>query len=248
MTVVPNSNEEIVRFEKVSFAYDRAPVLSGVSLSVKAGDVVSVIGPNGAGKTTLVKLLMGVLEPTAGSVTLFGGSPKEKRRLVGYVPQQSSFDHRFPILVRDVVRMGAMEPGISLFRPREKVIAQNALGRVGMEAQEATPFNALSGGQRQRVLIARALAAEPRLLIMDEPTSNVDRAAEEQLRGLLRELNEEMTIILVTHDLGFVAPVVNKVLCVNVGARIHETREVTEDMIKDLFGPNPRFVEHRSHA
>lgn len=243
-----NIGEPVVRFEKVSFAYDRAPVLSGVSLSVEPGDFVSVIGPNGAGKTTLVKLLMGLLEPTAGAVTLYGGSPKEKRRLVGYVPQYSSFDHRFPILVRDVVRMGAMDPGISLFRPREKQVVREALGRVGMEAQEKASFNALSGGQRQRVLIARALAAEPKLLIMDEPTSNVDRTAEEQLRGLLRELNEEMTILLVTHDLGFVAPVVNKVLCVNVGARIHDTREVTEDMIKDLFGPDPRFVEHRSHA
>ena len=241
-------SETVAEFRGVSFAYDRAPVLDGVSLAVEAGDFVSVIGPNGAGKTTLVKLLMGLLEPTAGWVSLFGGSPKERRHLVGYVPQYTSFDHRFPIRAAEVVRMGTLDRGIS-FRGRwERRVVQEALSRVGMEAQERTSFNELSGGQRQRVLIARALAARPRLLIMDEPTSNVDRAAEERLRGLLTELNEEMTILLVTHDLGFVAPVVNKVVCVNVEARIHDTREVTDEMIRELFGSNLRFVEHHHHV
>ncbi len=240
--------KSIASFDKVSFAYDRAPVLKDVSVTIQEGDFVSIIGPNGAGKTTLVKLLMGLLEPTRGSVSLFGGAPRNTRRLVGYVPQYSSFDHRFPILVRDVVRMGAMEKGLSLFPRGESGRVQRALERVGMEGEEKSSFNALSGGQRQRVLIARALAAEPRLLIMDEPTSNVDGAAEERLRELLRALNREMTLMLVTHDLGFVAPVVNKVLCVNVQARIHETTEVTDEMIRELFGSNQRFVEHRAHA
>ncbi|MFP4302083.1 MAG: metal ABC transporter ATP-binding protein [Spirochaetaceae bacterium] len=243
-----SSRRTIASFEDVTFAYDRVPVLKNVSVTIEEGDFVSVIGPNGAGKTTLVKLLLGLLEPTKGSVTLFGGAPRNTRRFVGYVPQYSSFDHRFPILVRDVVRMGAMEAGLSLFSRREASRVRHALERVNMEGAEKSSFNALSGGQRQRVLIARALAVEPKLLIMDEPTSNVDSAAEERLRELLQELNREMTLMLITHDLGFVAPVVNKVLCVNVAARIHETTEVTDEMIRGLFGSNQRFVEHRAHV
>lgn len=246
--VESSQTDRIVTFQEVAFAYGRVPVLKDVSFSIHSGDFVSVIGPNGAGKTTLVKLLMGLLEPTRGSVTLFGASPRSRRHLVGYVPQYTSFDHSFPILVRDVVRMGAMERGLSPFGKGEQGKVREALERVGMEDEEKSSFNALSGGERQRVLIARALASHPKLLIMDEPTSNVDSAAEERLRGLLREFNRDMTIILVTHDLGFVAPVVNKVLCVNVQARIHETREVTDEMIRELFGSNLRFVEHRRHA
>lgn len=248
MSHAAGTGSPIVTFENVSFAYDRAPVLREVSLTIDDGDFVSVIGPNGAGKTTLVKLLMGLLEPTTGKISLFGSSPRSTRSLVGYVPQYTTFDHRFPILVRDVVRMGAMERGISLLGRGELAKTREALERVGMEKEEKSSFNVLSGGQRQRVLIARALASHPRLLIMDEPTSNVDSVAEERLRGLLRELNQEMTMMLVTHDLGFVAPVVNKVLCVNVQARIHETREVTDEMIRSLFGSHLRFVEHRHRA
>lgn len=238
----------VASFKKVDFSFNGQPVLRGVTLSVQRGDFVSVIGPNGAGKTTLVRLLMGLLEPQRGEISLFSDSPQATRKLVGYVPQYSSFDHRFPILVREVVRMGTMSPGFSFSRKRELNRVGEALERVGMADKWRRSFAELSGGERQRVLIARALAAEPELLILDEPTSNVDRAAEERLQALLRELNREMTILLVTHDLGFVAPMVNKVLCVNVEAQLHETREVTDEMIRDLFGSNLRFVEHHTHA
>ncbi len=238
----------VVEFRDLTFAYDSQPVLRDVNVNIAAGDFVSVIGPNGAGKTTLVRLLIGLLEPTRGIVRLFGGRPKANRYRVGYVPQYTSFDYRFPILVREVGLMGRLSPLPKLFGRRDRDIAEEALERVGMAGMGSVSFNALSGGQRQRVLIARALAARPSLLIMDEPTSNVDQAAEASLRSLLTELNREMTIMLVTHDLGFVSRQVNKILCVNVKARLHHSQEVTEEMIRGLFGYDAKFVEHHDHG
>jgi zinc transport system ATP-binding protein len=195
-----------------------------------------------------VRILIGLLEPTRGTVRLFGGRPKANRHRVGYVPQYTNFDYQFPILVREVALMGRLGPLPTLFGRQDRVAVEQALERVGMSGMGNVSFNALSGGQRQRVLIARALATEPGLLIMDEPTSNVDQAAEASLRSLLTELNREMTIMLVTHDLGFVSRQVNKVLCVNVEARLHQSQEVTEEMIRGLFGYDARFVEHHNHG
>lgn len=238
----------VAEFQNVTFGYDSQPVLRNVTVSIDAGDFVSVIGPNGAGKTTLVRLLIGLLEPGRGVVRLFGGRPRANRHQVGYVPQYTNFDYRFPILVREVALMGRLGPWPKLFGRQDRELVEEALERVGMANMAGVSFNALSGGQRQRVLIARALAARPRLLIMDEPTSNVDQAAEESLRSLLTELNREMTIMLITHDLGFVSRQVNKILCVNVEARLHQSQAVTEEMIRGLFGYDARFVEHHDHG
>jgi zinc transport system ATP-binding protein len=144
--------------------------------------------------------------------------------------------------------MGSLAPLPRLPRRRDKEAAEEALERVGLAGLGSSSVNALSGGQRQRALIARALATSPKLLIMDEPTSNVDQVAEENLRGLLAELNREMTIMLITHDLGFVSREVNKILCVNVEVRMHPSIEVTEDMIRGLFGHDAMFVDHHHHA
>jgi zinc transport system ATP-binding protein len=237
----------IAEFRDVSFSYGVQPVLRNVNVSVDEGDFVSVIGPNGSGKTTLVRLLLGLLEPASGSVRLLGGKPKATRSGVGYVPQQASFDTQFPILVRELVSMGRLAPLPRFTRRRDKQVAEDALARVDLAELGSSSVNALSGGQRQRVLIARALATSPKLLIMDEPTSNVDQVAEENLRGLLAELNREMTIMLITHDLGFVSREVSKILCVNVEVRMHRSLEVTDEMIRGLFGHGARFVDHH-HA
>jgi zinc transport system ATP-binding protein len=243
-----HSDGPVADFRDVEFAYTVQPVLRDVNLTIDAGDFVSVIGPNGAGKTTLARLLIGLLEPSKGDVRLFGGKPRANRHRVGYVPQYANFDYQFPILVREVVLMGRLGPLPRLMSRGDREFVDEALSRVGLTGKGSTSFNALSGGQRQRVLIARALAARPALLIMDEPTSSVDRAAEESLRNLLVELNREMTIMLITHDLGFVSREVNKILCVNVVARLHRSHEVTEDMIRGLFGYDTKYVEHHTHG
>lgn len=243
---------EAVRFESVRFAYDGLSVVEDATFTVPDGDFLSVIGPNGAGKTTLAKLLLGLLEPQSGRIRVFGKSPQAARTELGYVPQYAQFDPAFPVTVMDVALMGRLGPGIGPYRREDRRAARAALAEVGLEELEGRPFAALSGGQRQRVLIARALAGDPRLLILDEPTANVDAAVESRLTTLLGNLNERMTIILITHDLGFVSEMVQHVVCVNRWVRVHPTEEVTPQMITGLYGGNVRIVRHdkteRTHA
>lgn len=235
---------EAVRFESVRFAYDGLSVVEDATFTVGDGDFLSVIGPNGAGKTTLAKLLLGLLEPQHGRIRVFGRSPQAARSELGYVPQYAQFDPAFPVTVMDVALMGRLGPRIGPYRREDRRSARAALAEVGLEDLESRPFAALSGGQRQRVLIARALAGNPRLLILDEPTANVDAAVESRLSTLLRTLNERMTIVLITHDLGFVSDAVQHVVCVNRWVRVHPTEEVTAEMISGLYGGNVRIVRH----
>lgn len=235
---------EAVHFDNVQFAFDGAPVIENASFAVQEGDFMSVIGPNGAGKTTLARLLLGLLEPQAGTVRVFGRSPQSARSQLGYVPQYAQFDPAFPVTVMDVALMGRLGPRIGPYRRQDHAAARGALEEVGLEDLEGRPFAELSGGQRQRVLIARALAGEPRLLILDEPTANVDAAVESRLSTLLQNLNERMTILLITHDLGFVSEAVQHVVCVNRWVKVHPTEEVTPRMISSLYGGNVRMVRH----
>ncbi len=235
---------EAVRFESVDFSYDGAPVIEGADFSVADGDFMSVIGPNGAGKTTLAKLLLGLLEPRSGSIRVFGRTPRSARSQLGYVPQYAQFDPAFPVTGMDVVLMGRLGPRIGPYRREDRREARAALAEVGLEGLENRRFSQLSGGQRQRVLIARALAGNPRMLILDEPTANVDAAVESRLSTLLRRLNERMTILLITHDLGFVSDAVRHVVCVDRWVKMHPTEEVTAEMITELYGGNVRMVRH----
>lgn len=235
---------EALRVEGVGFSYDGLRVIDDASFTVADGDFLSVIGPNGAGKTTLAKLLLGLLEPQQGRIRVFGRSPRAARSELGYVPQYAQFDPAFPVTVMDVALMGRLRPRIGPYRREDRRAARAALAEVGLEELETRPFAALSGGQRQRVLIARALAGNPRLLILDEPTANVDAAVESRLSTLLRRLNERMTIALITHDLGFVSDAVQHVVCVNRWVRVHPTEEVTAAMISGLYGGNVRIVRH----
>ncbi len=235
----------VIEMEGVSFSYNGQPVLEDVNLSVARGDFVAVVGPNGGGKTTLVKLLLGLLRPKAGTVRVLGRSPRKARSRVGYMPQRSELDPKFPVNVLDVVLMGRLGPGRGLaYGARDRLEALQALGRVEMSHLAKRPFADLSGGQRQRVLIARALATGPELLLLDEPTSNVDPAGEEEIFGILRELSPEMTILTVSHDLGFVSPMVGHVICVHRKVFTHPTSDVTGEVISGLYGHPVRMVRH----
>jgi zinc transport system ATP-binding protein len=231
----------------VSFSFDGNPVIRDASFAIQEGDFLSVIGPNGAGKTTLARLILGLLEPDAGSIRVYDRHPENARAQLGYVPQYAQFDPAFPVTVMDVALMGRLRPRLGPYRKADKQAAREALAEVGIEELEGRPFAALSGGQRQRVLIARALAGDPRLLILDEPTANVDAAVESRLSTLLRRLNERMTILLITHDLGFVSESIRHVVCVNQWVRMHPTEEVTPQMISGLYGGNVRMVRHDKH-
>ena len=235
---------EIISFTDVDFSYNGAPVLEGVSFGVERGDFATIIGPNGGGKTTLAKLMLGLLEPDRGDISVLGVSPVRSSRKIGYVPQYSQFDPQFPITVLDVVLMGRLSKPIGFYGRGDREAAEKALEDVSMGGFEHRSFAELSGGQRQRILVARALAGNPEVLLMDEPTSSVDTSVEEKLKEMLNRLNSYLTILLITHDLGFVSTCINKIVCVNRVVHMHEPREVTPELLSELYGTPVHFVDH----
>ncbi|MBN2322673.1 MAG: ABC transporter ATP-binding protein [Spirochaetes bacterium] len=235
----------VVSVEDVSFSYENVPVLENVRFRVYDGDFTVMVGPNGGGKTTLLKLILGLLKPSSGTVRLLGSPPEKTRERVGYMPQYQRFDLQFPVTVTDVVLMGRIKRGAFGPYPKtDREHARKALGEVGLSGLEKRSFSALSGGQRQRVLLARALVSEPDILLLDEPTANVDTEAETRLLGILETLNRRMTVLLVTHDLGFVSASSGNCICVNRRVFLHPTAELDGEALRKLYGHDIRVVRH----
>jgi zinc transport system ATP-binding protein len=230
----------------LTFSYDGTPVIEHAELCVDEGNFVSIVGPNGGGKTTILKLMLGLLRPTEGSVAIFGKKPEDARREIGYVPQKPLFDPHFPISVRDVVLTGRLGTPGGIFRSgsKDREVAHEALAEVELERMGDAPFYSLSGGQQQRALIARALASRPRMLLLDEPTAGLDRIVESRLYRLLRSLTKRLTVVLVSHDLGFVSKFVDRVVCVNREVHIHPTSDLSSDLINELYGTDVKLVRH----
>jgi len=236
----------VIEIDNLSFSYGSQAVLRDVNLRIEAGEFVCMLGPNGGGKTTLLRLILGLLTPDCGTIRVLGGEPRETCSQMGYVPQQSQFDPSFPVSVLDVVLMGRLgqSVGIGPHRRADVAAANAALDEIRMGDLRKRPFSDLSGGQRQRVLIARALSAEPKLLLLDEPTSNLDVGVEQEFQQLLTGLAERMTIVLVSHDIGFVTEQVGKVVCVNQVVAVHPTASLTGNVMRDLYGQDIRLVRH----
>jgi zinc transport system ATP-binding protein len=235
-----------IEVRDLSFSYDGDPVLEDVNLTVPAGDFVSIVGPNGGGKTTLLRLLLGLLQPSRGSLRVLGMAPERARSRVGYMPQGLVVDPRFPASAMDVVLMGRLGHGRQLgpYRRADRDIAARALAEVGLSDLRKRAFSALSGGQRQRFLIARALAAEPDLLLMDEPAASLDRLVEHDFYELLKALNERLTIVVVSHDFGFVSHYVKTVVCVKRTVAVHPTGDVPPELVSQFYGLDVRLVRH----
>ncbi|PKK83760.1 MAG: ABC transporter [candidate division Zixibacteria bacterium HGW-Zixibacteria-1] len=243
------SKNQVVRIENLTFSYDGVPVLESVNLTIDENDFVWVVGPNGGGKTTLVKLILGLLQPRSGKVEVFGRHPAEVRSRIGYMSQFARLDPQFPINVIDVVLMGRLgnDRRLGPFRKSDREIAESVLDEVGLLDLSRKSFSSLSGGQQRRVLIARALAVEPELLILDEPTANLDLLVEKELYDLLRILNSRLTIIMVSHDPAFVSDNVERVVCVKRKVSEHPTCELEGNFIGELFGGEMRLVRHDKH-
>ncbi|MBU0640187.1 MAG: ABC transporter ATP-binding protein [Planctomycetes bacterium] len=236
----------VIEIDGLSFAYEREPVLESVNLRIERRDFVAMVGPNAGGKTTLLKLLLGLLRPHAGTVRVFGQRPEDARQRVGYMPQHAQLDPQFPANVMDLVLMGrhGVTRPFGPYRRTDRNTARRVLQEVRLYELRRRPFAALSGGQRQRVLIARALACDPELLLLDEPTANLDPHLEGEFYDLLRGLNEHLTIVLVSHDLGFISQIVKSVVCVNRHVLVHPTSEITGETIRELYGHDVRMVRH----
>ena len=219
---------DLVVLRGVSFSYDGFPVLTDIDLTIREGDFLAIIGPNGSGKTTLVKIILGLLAPSAGKVELLGVPPGEliERSRIGYVPQKATnIDPYFPASVEEVVGMALLaggRPRMALGRDSRARILK-ALEAVGMAEFSRWPIGRLSGGQQQRVFIARALVTSPRILFLDEPTTGVDAETQTAFYDMLDRLNrrDKLTIVLITHDIGIVNKHVTSVACLNERLAYH---------------------------
>ncbi|NBB79052.1 MAG: ATP-binding cassette domain-containing protein [Verrucomicrobia bacterium] len=235
----------VVCFDGVSFSYGHHRVVEDADFDLYEGESICVVGPNGGGKSTLLKLMLGLLRPDRGRIEIFGEPPKTGRRLVGYVPQQIEFDPLFPVTALDVALMGRLgRRSLGFVSKGDRSAGMEALAQMGLADQARQAFASLSGGQRQGVLIARALVADAKLLLLDEPTAHVDVAAEERLMQQLSALDSRLTLITVSHDLAFVSRSVPKVVCVNRCVHLHPTAELTEARIRELYGHEVRMVQH----
>jgi zinc transport system ATP-binding protein len=238
--------DTVIELENVWFSYNGSPVLEDVNIVVHEKDFLSIVGPNAGGKTTILKLILGLIKPSKGVVRVFGNSPVKARARIGYMPQHTSLDPMFPVSVLDVVLMGRLGRSMyfGLYRKEDKEAAKEALKRVELYDVRDRPFAELSGGQSQRVLIARALVSGPDLLLLDEPTANVDIAVGTEFYDLLDQLNKNMTIVLVTHDLGFVSRYVKNVACVNRRVVSHPTCNISGEMINEIYGSDVHIIRH----
>ncbi len=234
-----------ISIQDLSFRYDNRDILADVALTIYPFDSICIVGPNGGGKTTLIKLMIGLLRPDRGTIRIYGNRPDEAKKRIGYVPQYAVYDKQFPISVKEVVCMGRL--GNSLlgrYSKNDWDMTLQALAEVDLRDAADTSFSALSGGQRQRVLIARALASGGDILILDEPTANIDQESEKHLFELLEELNKRMTILMVTHDVGFASKFFNRIACVNKQVVIHPTSELTGELIREMYGGDLQMIRH----
>lgn len=240
-------NQNVIEVKNLTFSYRKgdAPTLDDVTFSLKCGESGCIVGPNGGGKSTLLKLLLGLLTPDSGSIKILGKTPISAARKIGYMPQYHQLDAAFPATVLEVALMGRARGsllGRYSRRDREKALA--ALDEMGCAGLEKRSFSTLSGGQRQRVLISRALASEPELLLLDEPTANIDPGAEEQFYQTLEILRNRMTVLTVSHDLGFVSREIDHIICVNRKVSIHRSEEFTSEAADAVYHHKVNMIRH----
>ncbi|MDJ0891459.1 MAG: ABC transporter ATP-binding protein, partial [Gammaproteobacteria bacterium] len=218
-----------VDIHALNFSYGSVPTLSGIDLQVAEGEFLGIVGPNAGGKSTLLKLILGLLKPQSGRINVLGHAPCAASRLLGYVPQYPTFVRDFPISVEQVVQLGRLGldrnggqrhgkwhdlwPG--RVSGADRAAIRRSLAEVEAGDIAKRQIGSLSGGQLQRVLLARALGGEPRILILDEPTANIDQRMESEIFDLLKALNARMTILVVSHDVAYISRYVSRVACIN---------------------------------
>lgn len=230
----------VIEVQGLKYSYNGQPALTGVDLTVKQGEFLALVGPNGGGKTTLLRLLLGLLKPDAGTIRVLGQTPAASMGHIGYVPQHTSVQPGFPVSVMNTVLMGVSRAS----RPRfghdnkHKDRAMAALERVGLAGREFMRFGDLSGGQKQRALIARSLVAEAELLLLDEPTANVDPQGSFCLYDFLCNLSsdDKVTIVTVSHDLSILGSRISSIGCVNRKLLYSPTPNLSQDMLEMLYG------------
>lgn len=239
--------ENAIEVDNLTVYYQRVCALSNVSLRVKDREFLGIIGPNGGGKSTLLKAILGLVTPYSGDIRIFGKSPKKAHGIMGYVPQFTSFHRDFPISVEETVLMGRLSGKIPMFHKYTKEdidITHTLMEKLEIYHLRNRQIGQLSGGQFQRALIARALTTRPRILLLDEPTASLDTEAKSHIYSILVELNQDMTIIMVTHDMGAISTHVESLACLNRELFYHGRSELSEDLINAIHGCPVDIIAH----
>ncbi|MCU0609885.1 MAG: ABC transporter ATP-binding protein [Chitinispirillaceae bacterium] len=236
-----------LELDHVSFSYGIEPAVRDVSFAIDEGDFLGIIGPNGGGKTTLLRLILGVLRPQSGSIKLLGGDPEKTRIRAGYVPQETSSNKGFPILVRDAVLMGLTSTrGIGRgFTRTDRTVAEALIEEFGLSPFANRQIGELSGGQRQKVLLCRALVANPRILFLDEPTASIDTARTDEIYMHLDRLNAHgTTVVIVTHNLNVVSKHIKSIACVNKELHFHADGKLDQATVDATYGCPVDLIAH----
>ena len=256
-------NTPLIEIKNLSAGYDSRTVLRNVNLTVYDRDFLGIIGPNGGGKTTLIKCILGLLKPTAGEILYSNkrfvtsdkqGSTAQRPALtanrsvlkMGYLPQYNSIDRKFPITVEEVILSGlsSQKSLISRFTATHREKARQVIARMGLEGLEKRAIGALSGGQLQRALLGRAIISDPALVVLDEPSTYIDKRFEARLYELLAEINHDCAIILVSHDIGTVLQQVKSIACVNETLDYHPDTGVSEEWLERNFNCPIELLGH----
>ncbi|MCX7680239.1 MAG: metal ABC transporter ATP-binding protein [Spirochaetes bacterium] len=241
-----------IELANIFAGYEQNRVLENINLVIEEREIVSIVGPNGSGKTTLLKIIMGLQSPWMGKVSIFGMDPQiaRQRGVFGYLSQQSISETNFPVCAFDVVAMSryAKSGFFEKLSRKDREIIERAIERVGMREWKNYHFGSLSGGQKQRFLIARALAMEPKILILDEPVTWLDAAAQDSFYELIKTLRDEegLTILMVSHDIGAVSEIVDRLACLNRTIHFHgkPSECAPEEMFVKVFGQKIHVVRH----
>jgi len=235
-----------IEIEHLYAGYDQEIVLEDINLIVQPLDFIGIIGPNGGGKTTLLKTLLGIIPVSRGKIHILGKSVEEGRANIGYVPQWVDIDRDFPVNIWEVALMGRLgKRGMPKpYSQHDKQVVCNALEQVGLMDLRSRPIGELSGGQRQRVYIARALATEPKILLLDEPTASVDPQFKNSIFELLQELNKQLTIIMVSHDMSAISSYAKTVGCLNRRLFYHGEKQITPEMVGAVYECPVDLIAH----
>ena len=239
-------SNSIIQIKGLKASYDHKTVLSQVNLSVYERDFLGIIGPNGGGKTTLIKCILGLHKADKGNISFYKNGKEVPEINMGYLPQYNSIDKKFPISVYEVVLSGLSKQK-SIFQKYKKEHheqARQTISRMGLEGLEERAIGQLSGGQLQRVLLGRALVSKPEVVILDEPNTYIDKRFESKLYSLLEEINQELAIIIVSHDIGTVLKTVKTIACVNDTVPYHPHTEVPTEWLEENFGCTIEMLGH----
>ncbi|MEA5127599.1 MAG: ABC transporter ATP-binding protein [Proteiniphilum sp.] len=233
---------KLIDITNLTVGYDNKPnVLQDVNLSIYQDDFLGIIGPNGGGKTTLLRTILGLIKPQSGSITFYNKDEKTVSLNIGYLPQINQIDKKFPISVSEVILSG-LTPGTNIFKRyshADKQKVKEVAQRLGIEELLQRAIGELSGGQLQRVLLGRAIIDNPKLIILDEPSTYVDKLFETNFYKLLGDINKDIAIVLVSHDVGTIISLVKNIACVNQGLHYHPGTDISQEWLLNAYESCP---------